>query len=70
MTADKEFGQTTFAPNAGIAWNVGRWGVVRGTAGRYYEWLDLGGGDGTSHPPYVVATDVQRAHRRGRWRRC
>ena len=31
------------------------WGVIRGTAGRYYEWLDLGGGDGTSHPPYVVA---------------
>jgi Carboxypeptidase regulatory-like domain len=61
VTADKEFSQTTFAPNAGVAWNVGRWGVVRGTAGRYYEWLDLGGGDGTSHPPYVVATDVARA---------
>ena len=61
VTADQEFGQATFAPNAGVAWNVGRWGLVRGTAGRYYEWLDLGGGDGTSHPPYVVATDVQRA---------
>jgi hypothetical protein len=44
-----------------VAWNVGRWGVVRGAAWRYYEWLDLGGGDGTSHPPYVVATDVARA---------
>ena len=61
VTADKEFSQTTFAPNAGVAWNTGRWGVIRGTAGRYYEWLDLGGGDGTSHPPYVVATDIARA---------
>jgi Carboxypeptidase regulatory-like domain len=61
VTADKEFSQTTFAPNAGIAWNTGRWGLIRGTAGRYYEWLDLGGGDGTSHPPYVVATDVARS---------
>ena len=58
VTADKEFHQTTFAPNVGIAWDIGRFGVVRGTAGRYYEWLDLGGGDGTSHAPYVVATDV------------
>ena len=63
-TADKEFDQTTFAPNAGVAWDVGRIGVIRGTAGRYYEWLDLGGGDGTSHPPYVVATDVMRANPR------
>jgi hypothetical protein len=61
VTADKEFSQTTFAPNAGVAWNTGRWGVIRGTAGRYYEWLDLGGGDGTSHAPYVVATDIARA---------
>jgi hypothetical protein len=60
-TADKEFDQTTFAPNAGIAYDAGRWGVFRGTAGRYYEWLDLGGGDGTVHFPYVVATDVLRA---------
>ena len=36
-------------------------GVFRGTAGRYYEWLDLGGGDGTSHAPYVVTTDIARA---------
>ncbi len=61
VTADKEFDQTTFAPNAGVAWDAGKWGVIRGTAGRYYEWLDLGGGDGTSHPPYVVATDIARA---------
>lgn len=61
VTSDKEFSQTTFAPNAGIAWNLGHWGLVRGTAGRYYEWLDLGGGDGTSHAPFVVATDVARA---------
>ena len=27
-TADKEFDQTTFAPNFGVAWNAGRWGVV------------------------------------------
>jgi hypothetical protein len=63
-TDDKEFDQATFAPNTGIAWDLGRFGVVRGTAGRYYEWLDLGGGDGTSHPPYVVATDVLRANPR------
>ncbi|HEX6976213.1 MAG TPA: TonB-dependent receptor, partial [Vicinamibacterales bacterium] len=61
VTADKEFDQTTFAPNAGVAWDLGRYGVVRGTAGRYYEWLDLGGGDGTSHPPYVVTTDIARS---------
>jgi hypothetical protein len=61
LTADKEFDQTTFAPNAGVAWDLGRSGIVRGTAGRYYEWLDLGGGDGTSHAPYVVATDILRA---------
>lgn len=60
-TSDKEFDQTTFAPNAGVAYDAGRWGVFRATAGRYYEWLDLGGGDGTSHFPYVVATDVLRA---------
>ena len=61
VTADKEFDQTTFAPNVGMAWDLGGYGVVRGTAGRYYEWLDLGGGDGTSHPPYVVTTDIARA---------
>ena len=61
VTSDQEFNQTTFAPNAGIALDLGHLGIVRGTAGRYYEWLDLGGGDGTSHPPYVVATDVARS---------
>lgn len=61
VIADKEFSQTTFAPNAGIAWDLGRGGVLRGTAGRYYEWLDLGGGDSTSHPPYVATTDVARS---------
>jgi hypothetical protein len=60
-TSDKEFDQTTTAPNFGIAWDVGKWGVFRGTAGRYYEWLDLGGGDGSTHFPYVVATDIVRA---------
>jgi hypothetical protein len=64
VTSDQEFSQTTFAPNFGIAFDTGRWGVVRGTAGRYYEWLDLGGGDGTSHPPYVATTDVLRANPR------
>ena len=34
VTADKEFDQTTFAPNFGIAWDLGPYGVVRGTAGR------------------------------------
>lgn len=61
VTADKEFDQTTVAPNVGMAWNLGKNGVVRATAGRYYEWLDLGGGDSTSHPPYVVTTDVARS---------
>jgi hypothetical protein len=64
VTADQEFGQTTFAPNFGVAYDTVRWGVFRGTAGRYYEWLDLGGGDGTSHSPYVAATDVLRANPR------
>ena len=64
VTADQEFAQTTFAPNAGIAYDTRRWGVFRGTAGRYYEWLDLGGGDGTSHNPYVATTDVLRANPR------
>jgi carboxypeptidase family protein len=63
-TADQEFGQTTFAPNFGIAYDAARWGVFRGTAGRYYEWLDLGGGDGTSHSPYIATTDVARANPR------
>lgn len=61
VTADKEFSQTTYAPNFGIAYDAGKVGVFRGTAGRYYEWVDLGGGDGTSHAPYVVATDIARS---------
>jgi hypothetical protein len=64
VTADQEFAQTSFAPNIGIAYDMGRYGVARGTAGRYYEWLDLGGGDGTSHNPYVATTDVARANPR------
>jgi hypothetical protein len=35
--------------------------VFRATAQRSYEWLDLGGGDGTSHAPNVLATDIFRA---------
>ena len=35
--------------------------MFRGTAQRSYEWLDLGGGDGTSHAPNVLATDIFRA---------
>ena len=64
VTADQEFAQTTIAPNFGIAYDTGRFGVLRGTAGRYYEWLDLGGGDGTSHNPYIATTDVLRANPR------
>jgi len=64
VTSDQEFGQTTVAPNFGIAYDAQRFGVFRGTAGRYYEWLDLGGGDGTSHNPYVATTDVLRANPR------
>ena len=60
-TQDREFYQPVFMPNVGIAWDTGRFGVVRGTAGRFYEWYDLGGGDGSSHPPYVLSTDVYRA---------
>jgi hypothetical protein len=64
VTADQEFGQTTIAPNVGIAYDTQRLGVFRATAGRYYEWLDLGGGDGTSHNPYIATTDVLRANPR------
>lgn len=60
-TADREFHQTVFMPNFGVAYDTGRWGVLRGTAGRFYEWLDLGGNDGTSHAPYVISTDVARS---------
>jgi len=63
-TADQEFHQKTMMPNFGISVDAGHWGVFRGTAQRSYEWLDLGGGDGTSHPPYVLATDVLRANPR------
>ncbi len=62
--ADEEFHQWVTMPNFGIAYNAERWGVFRGTANRGYEWLDLGGGDGTSHAPYVLATDVFRANPR------
>jgi hypothetical protein len=63
--SDLEFHQWVTMPNFGIAYNAGdKWGVFRGTMGRSYEWLDLGGGDGTSHAPYVLATDVLRANPR------
>src|SRR5206468_233374 len=64
-TADREFHQTVTMPNFGISFDAGRLGVFRGTAQRGYEWLDLGGGDGTSHAPNVLATDVYRASPRG-----
>jgi hypothetical protein len=60
-TADREFHQNTYMPNFGISIDSGRYGVFRGTAQRSYEWLDLGGGDGTSHAPNVLATDIFRA---------
>src|SRR5262245_20886718 len=63
-TSDLEFHQNTMAPNFGVAVNAGTWGVFRGTAGRQYEWLDLGGNDGTTHFPYVLATDTLRANPR------
>ena len=59
--ADREFHQNTWMPNFGISFDAGRYGVFRGTAQRSYEWLDLGGGDGTSHAPNVLATDIFRA---------
>jgi hypothetical protein len=59
--ADREFHQNVTMPNFGISFDSGRVGVFRGTASRSYEWLDLGGGDGTSHAPYVLATDIFRA---------
>src|SRR5580765_7086216 len=62
--ADEEFHQWVTMPNFGIAYNAENWGVFRATANRGYEWLDLGGGDGTSHAPYVLATDVSRANPR------
>jgi hypothetical protein len=63
-TDDLEFHQWVTMPNFGIAYNADKWGVFRGTMGRGYEWLDLGGGDGTSHAPYVLATDIFRANPR------
>jgi hypothetical protein len=60
-TSDKVWDQPIFQPNFGIAIDAGRWGVLRGTAQRSYEWLDLGGGDGTVRPPFVLATDVVQA---------
>ena len=62
--ADREFHQNVAMPNFGISFDAGSWGVFRGTAQRSYEWLDLGGGDGTSHAPNVLATDVFRANPR------
>jgi hypothetical protein len=62
--SDEEFHQWVTMPNFGIAYNADKWGVFRGTANRGYEWLDLGGGDGTSHAPYVLATDISRANPR------
>jgi hypothetical protein len=63
-TSDQEFHQNTWMPNFGISFDSGSWGVFRGTAQRSYEWLDLGGGDGTSHAPNVLATDIYRANPR------
>ena len=60
-TADREFHQVVKMPNFGISFDAGAIGVFRGTAQRGYEWLDLGGGDGTSHAPNVLATDIFRA---------
>src|SRR5262249_1867241 len=57
-TADREFHQNVWMPNFGISFDAGSYGIFRGTAQRSYEWLDLGGGDGTSHPPNVLATDI------------
>jgi hypothetical protein len=62
--SDEEFHQWVTMPNFGIAYDGGTAGVFRATANRGYEWLDLGGGDGTSHAPYVLATDVNRANPR------
>src|SRR5262249_47125856 len=62
--ADEEFHQWVTMPNFGIALNTERFGGFRGTGNRGYEWLDLGGGDGTSHAPYVLATDVAQANPR------
>jgi hypothetical protein len=62
--SDEEFHQWVTMPNFGIAYDAERLGVFRATANRGYEWLDLGGGDGTSHAPYVLATDVYRANPR------
>jgi len=59
--ADREFHQIVYMPNFGLSFDAGHLGVFRGTAQRSYEWLDLGGGDGTSHAPNVLATDILRA---------
>lgn len=64
-TDDREFHQVVGMPNVGMSWEAGKYGVFRATANRSYEWLDLGGGDGTSHAPYVLTTDIIRANPRG-----
>lgn len=58
-TGDLELETTSAFPNFGIAMDIGRWGVLRGTASRQQEWIDLGGG--VTHFPYVLATDISRS---------
>jgi hypothetical protein len=61
-TEDLELEQSVIFPNFGIAYDLGKWGVFRGTASRQHEWIDLGGG--VTHFPYVLATDIVRANPR------
>ena len=53
MRDDAELRHRATTPDAGVCSAARR--------SRGYEWLDLGGGDGTSHAPNVLATDIFRA---------
>ena len=41
IAQDKQFDQAVVAPRIGFAYDAGKWGVFRGTYGKYHEWLSL-----------------------------
>jgi hypothetical protein len=55
---DRQFQQLPIAPNFGIAYDAGKWGVFRGSAGKYFEHMNIS--EGTT-ATYVLATDIMRA---------
>ena len=63
-TADEEFHQIVACRTSALRSRPADGACFGHGASRSYEWLDLGGGDGTSHAPYVLATDMFRANPR------